>query len=45
MSKEILVELTSEEKKQFHGNEEAIREILLSRAVLSSAEKYKFTDE
>lgn len=45
MTKEILVELTNEEREQFHGNEEAIREILLSKAILSSAEKYEFTNE
>lgn len=43
--KDVLLELTSEEKKQFNGNEEAIRQILLSKAVMAAAEKYEFTPE
>ncbi len=43
--KEIELELTSEEKKQLKGNEEALRQLLLSKAVLASAEKYEFTPE
>ena len=43
--KEVMLEMTSEEKKQLKGNEEAIRQLLLSKAVLAAAEKYEFTPE